>query len=53
MFDGHVEIVGQRQVLIDGLDAERLGGARVVDFDFAAVELDRSGILLRPRPTGS
>jgi len=36
----HVEVVAQREVLVDGCDAERVGVARYQDVDLFAVEED-------------
>ena len=35
-----VEVVGEREVLVDGLDAERLGVARLLDRDRSSVDSD-------------
>src|SRR3954469_554957 len=39
-----VDVVGQRQRLIDGLDAESLGVARAPDFHFLAIDQNVAGV---------
>ena len=43
---GGVDIVGERQRLVDRLDAERLGIARIVDLGQLAIDVDVAGIAL-------
>ena len=43
---GGIDIVGKRQRLVDRLDAERLGIARIVDVDFLAVDEDLAVVAL-------
>ena len=50
---GGIDIVGERQRLVDRLDAERLGVARVVDLDLLAVDEDRRRGRACRRRTGS